>query len=483
MTRNLPREAAILLALTLIAGGVRMTRLEAPSLWADELSTVRDALSPNLFISKQFGYLPTKIGLTLFGLGPETLESREFHNWRQRGLNEFKARLPSCLIGILTIPLIYIAARGLVSPLPAAIATLLLAFAHWHVLWSQSARFYSLQFLFYTTALLTYWNAMEKSSIARLILAGILASLAFLSQPTAGVLFIILGLDWIIRWRRGALPSFAKPLTCIALVLILGLAAVVGSDIAKDPSKWSAFLQKPNQEPFRIILATIFYILPPIVVAGAIATYSLWRRCQPIGVFLFSAGTLPAMVFAVVGLFGFVEVRYCLVSLFPWLLLAGIACTSCFEAFRSAEPAEGSKAKSQERLALASLPVLMLLTVEIVALFGYFTEGGYRSRVREAIQYVAKNIQPGDLFCAEAQEGGYYMGREVDINIFDLTDAHSTLSHRTWIVSGAGNHGNPPGRWLREKTRLMACFETHLVGPSESVQVHLYTPNGNKVGM
>ncbi|MEE9293570.1 MAG: glycosyltransferase family 39 protein [Phycisphaerae bacterium] len=459
------REILIVVALTLLATSLRLWQLDAPSLWGDELGTIHNALSSDLFYSKMLGYLPTRIGLNVQGLGPDVLPADGYEVWRERGLDERAARLPSCLIGIVTIPLIYLATRQIL-PVPAStLASLFLCLSHWHILWSQTARFYSLQFLFYSLGLIFYYQATRNGYVRSWSLAVAMAVLAVLSQPTAAVIFLVFGADLLVRRITGEIPRFPKVPLIVGFALLAALCALLFRDVRSNPEQWLRFFQGPNQPPFRLFASTAFYVQPPMIAAALGSAWWLHRQRDRLGIFLLLAGVIPALAFSIVGLFAFVEARYCLISLYPWLLLASVGCMSIWK-----HMGRGG------RQALSFIPILALASSQLVSLLGYYTEGGYRSRVREALEYVAARIQPDDQVCAHRLEGAYYLKRPIEIDSHDIRKVADTIDRRTWIVCGASNHGSPPRRWFQGRADLLATFDTYLVGPSESVQVYLIDP-------
>ncbi|NOT00804.1 MAG: phospholipid carrier-dependent glycosyltransferase [Phycisphaerales bacterium] len=457
------RHLLVVLGLTAVAGGVRFFRLGEPGLWGDELATVHGALNNQEFLSKRLGYLPTRLGLMATGLGPDRVSVSAVTEWRAKGLDEFAARWPSCMIGVLTVPLVYLATCAVVSPGAAALAGLFLALSHWHLLWSQSARFYAPQFLFYTLSLMVYFRATRTGAAGHWAGAMILAGLACLSQPTAGVIFIVFVVHTLARRMTGDIRAFAvKPLV-IAGVLAGAVIAVVARDVIQKPDRWAQFFRdRGNLPPFRLIFSSAFYVELSMMAAGFTTAVWMWlRKRSELGLFLLLAGVIPSVVFSIVGLRAFVEVRYALGCLYPWLLLAAIGCTELAAVVRL----------PHGRL-LGVVPAVALVGSQATMLYGYFTEGGYRGRIRDAYAYVVENYQPGDRLAAEMLEGPYYVGRPLDYDIWREWRELEHAAGRVWVVCGAINQGSPR-KWLRENGDLRAAFSTHVAGPGETVYVYL----------
>ncbi|MEM8862517.1 MAG: glycosyltransferase family 39 protein, partial [Chloroflexota bacterium] len=67
------------------------------------------------------------------------------------------ARMVSSVIGIISIPLLYILSRRALGRQIALIATFLFVFAPWHIFWSQNARFYTLLLVFYSLSYVFFY--------------------------------------------------------------------------------------------------------------------------------------------------------------------------------------------------------------------------------------------------------------------------------------------------------------------------------------
>src|SRR5688572_11508460 len=128
---------ALLFLITLVAAALRLYKLGAWSFWIDEIYTISHATAH--FSSMELilehippakNWVPTSVILTAQALNV-------------LGVNEWSARLTSALIGIVTIPILYVPIKKIFDRQVALIAMLLLAVSSWHIFWSQNARFYT----------------------------------------------------------------------------------------------------------------------------------------------------------------------------------------------------------------------------------------------------------------------------------------------------------------------------------------------------
>ena len=81
-----------------------------------------------------------------------------------KGITEANARFFPALIGVLTIPVFYMAIRRLLTPRIALLSALFVSCIAVASFWSQNARFYTLLLLFFTLAWIwfPYWLRREE---------------------------------------------------------------------------------------------------------------------------------------------------------------------------------------------------------------------------------------------------------------------------------------------------------------------------------
>jgi hypothetical protein len=101
------------------------------------------------------------------------------------GESEFALRLPSFILGVASIYLVYLLGRQLFSPSVGLIAATILTFFPWHIWHSQYARYYAAVIFFVALMHVFFLRSLRKDSILFLVLAGIAAILAVDSHVTA----------------------------------------------------------------------------------------------------------------------------------------------------------------------------------------------------------------------------------------------------------------------------------------------------------
>ncbi|MFN8483924.1 MAG: glycosyltransferase family 39 protein [Anaerolineae bacterium] len=213
-----------MLAVSLLAFGLRVILLDAQSLWSDEyLSLGRAMMAPGELLAN----LPVEHVPLYFWL---------LHAWTLlAGASDFALRFASVVFGTLTVPLLYAVGRRLVAPSVAVLAALLFAVNPFQVWYSQEARMYSMLAALGLTALLALDVALTEPR-RRLPAAAIYvaACAAAMYAHYYGALIPLLGLLWAIarlalagRQRRGQARTLLLSYVAIALLGIPWLARVV----------------------------------------------------------------------------------------------------------------------------------------------------------------------------------------------------------------------------------------------------------------
>ncbi|HXX93941.1 MAG TPA: glycosyltransferase family 39 protein, partial [Planctomycetota bacterium] len=199
----------------LVLGAVlRLRGLGDESLWHDEAWTwylVRDS----------FGDL---FGRLIHQDAHPPLYFLLLHPWvKVAGDSEILLRLPSALLGVASLPLLYRLGRFLSGPREGLVAMALLAVAPFHVLYSQEARSYAL--LFYLCLLsLDLLAAVHREPTCRarwIALAAVTAAIVYTEY--LGVFFILGELALAAAWSRGDRPFARRCLAAAGAALVLYL--------------------------------------------------------------------------------------------------------------------------------------------------------------------------------------------------------------------------------------------------------------------
>ena len=146
------------LATTLLAALLRFYKLGEWSFWSDEIATVygtNDGFNSGLFGQPLTQILVQRLSAAL-------------------GTSEWSSRLGPAVIGIVSVPLLYVPTRRVFGGAVAAVASVLVAISPWHIYWSQSARFYVLLLLLCALSLFLFYFAIEQNNLSYLALSMVL---------------------------------------------------------------------------------------------------------------------------------------------------------------------------------------------------------------------------------------------------------------------------------------------------------------------
>ncbi|WP_082122768.1 glycosyltransferase family 39 protein [Methanoculleus sediminis] len=202
----------VLLGLAAIGALLRFYNLGGNSLWLDEAAT--------LSFARQ----------SLAGIW-ESTAGGEFNPplfyWLEHGMlvfgeSELVLRFLPALLGVLTIPVVYLIGSGFKDRNVGLIAAALLAFSPFHIFYSQEARAYAPMLFFFSLALLFYVRANRSNETRSWILFGIFSAVAFWMHFYAIVPVAVLVLHALVV-RAGGIRKDARNARGPAL----GLAAFV----------------------------------------------------------------------------------------------------------------------------------------------------------------------------------------------------------------------------------------------------------------
>jgi 4-amino-4-deoxy-L-arabinose transferase-like glycosyltransferase len=142
-------------------------------------------------------------------------------------LSHFLIKLTSALVGIATIPALYLLATELFSPAVGITAALLLAVNHWHIVLSRSGFRVILLPLFVVLLLWTFSRALRRGRLVDFGLCGLVLGLGM--QTYTGFLFAPLALGaglilYLLSGRGPRVRSLLPGLLTMAVVAVVAFA-------------------------------------------------------------------------------------------------------------------------------------------------------------------------------------------------------------------------------------------------------------------
>jgi 4-amino-4-deoxy-L-arabinose transferase-like glycosyltransferase len=394
------------------------------------------------------------------------------------GINEWSARLVSVVIGVFTIPILYLPFRKTFGNQVMLIALLLLAVSPWHIFWSQNARFYTSLLLLSTLALFAFFYAIEHDRPVYLLLFYVLLYLASSERLTAffivPVVFGYIFSLWVLPIekpkglnRRIVLLSLL-PLILFALVEV-GRSALLGSSLTSF--MLNTFSGQLNTTPLRLTLSIVYRISVPVFILGLFGGIYIITTKQRAGLFVFISATLPILVLIVLSMFMFAVDRYIFITLLPWLILGALAIKELFFNVKSFA-------------VLLPFGVLMILLVSSLSeIYLYFQfQNGNRPNWKDAYQYVERNIRDEDIVYTTRYElGDYYLpdANNRYINSFDPASLAENEDTSYWFIIDESTGGVEPGvySWIQNSSILLRNEEVFLPGKSMSIRIYRYVPD------
>ncbi|MDO9325304.1 MAG: glycosyltransferase family 39 protein [Methanoregula sp.] len=204
------RYAQSIIVLTIIGFFLRFYNLGFNSLWLDEAST-------NTFAQMSLS------GIWQVTAGGE-FNPPLFH-WIEHfmlmmGNNEVVLRFVPALLGVLTIPLIYLVGKEFMDRNVGIIAAAAFAFSPFLIFYSQEARTYSMLLFFVAFSMVFYFRALKRNELKDWALFGILSALAFWSHFYSFVIIASL-IFYAILMQMTNIQKNIQNLKMIAVSIIL----------------------------------------------------------------------------------------------------------------------------------------------------------------------------------------------------------------------------------------------------------------------
>ncbi|MEA2217124.1 MAG: mannosyltransferase [Solirubrobacteraceae bacterium] len=216
-----------LLALTFLAGVLRLSTLDLQSFWGDEAFTPVHLLHPSLWATLR------EIGRT--ENTPPLWYLLEWADFRVLGDGEVALRLPSALAGIAAVPVAWAIGRELSGRRAAVACAAFVAVNPLFVWYSQEARSYGLFVLTAALAMLSFVRAQREPTRGRMAVFALAGSLALLTHYFAVFLLMpmVLWLLWEPRTRRAALGATGT-------IVLVGAALIplIHAQLAHNRVQW-----------------------------------------------------------------------------------------------------------------------------------------------------------------------------------------------------------------------------------------------------
>ena len=430
------------------------------SFWIDEVFTVRDAQNLSFdslrVIPNPIPYLSVKLSISI------------------AGSREWGSRLIPCLVGVVSIPLVFGFGRALFNWRIGLLSSAFVACSSWHLFWAQNARYPVFTFFFGVLTAWLFYAALERDST--LLTIGALVSclclvlshtLAVVIVPALATYTVICLLENANRKRWLNLLIFFLPFAVPVLALIL--PQVRGYLF----SGWGRNVWQ--RSPLYIVLTLVQGVSVPVAVTaffGFVATpFNKSTR------FLLCYAGVPLILFLIASQLQNVAGYYLFWTTSAYFILAGVACERVTEAIEM---------KSRRVLGVL-VPCVLLVTLLSQDYLYFKIENGGRPKWREAFEVVEAEKKPTDkVVLSEPEMGRYYLPELTPIYIGGLLEDSETFE-REWETSGRERlwflvdvasfnvfDANENVRsWIRQRGHLIKTFPAFSRAKDRTIHVYL----------
>jgi uncharacterized membrane protein len=395
------KEYLLLAGLILLATALRFCRLGEWTLEGDEIFTLRDSLNPRLGNSRPLLYF-----MNHYLVSPLV------------PLDELGLRLLPALFGVLAVPALYFAVRRLVGGRAALFGALFVAVNHYHLYQSQNARYWSLVFLLSAVYPFVIYLGVRDRNPRQLALGILTAVLAVMAHPTSILLIGGLGFFLATQLRREHLTrlwSYRRARWGALLAVILG--GVITARYVAILREWiyvrpgmrvrDHLLQSATLgvKQIGILLSYLDGLTLPLVLAGALGTYLLWRgRDRELALLLVCLFIFPVGFILLVSLRTSVGTTYLIPSLPVFFVGAGVF----LDRLASLDW------ELRQRWLLPAAFAAMIIAAGAPTLISQYRDGR-RHDFRGAAHWLGERMAPGDIvFSDQSNVMTYYLpGKEV----------------------------------------------------------------------
>lgn len=414
---------SLLLAIFLVGMALRLYRLDAKTLWTDEMITAaRSQLDLRSIVQLQ---------VESAGHPPLLYLVTHFFFWCA-GKHDFVVRMQAVLFGSLSVLLTFKVGEILWSREEGLVAALLLAVNAYHVQYSQEARHYALMIFLALLSLIFLVKALQKKQMRLWIAFAVCTSLSLYNHYFAFLLLpaeVIFGIWMITENWLSYTPSRAHgvqvddsrgPPTAARQLLMLSVSLLL---VGLSYLPWVPVLQAqfPKNVQSQVVGAATpaafessLSFLRSVLVAysgGGAATFlwvalfvfalatCRWKRIALVAVWV---GT-PFVFLSAVQTTHFVHPRYVLLVL-PLYLLAIAKGLTAVAGVARRWPCSAKVHGHGLAVVVSALTMLAVATFSLVPLRAHY--GSTRPDWRSAAEYLKENFAPGQLILADGEGYG-----------------------------------------------------------------------------
>ncbi len=370
-------------------------------------------------------------------------------------LDEFGIRVLPATFGVLAIPVLYLVARRLLGPRAALFAALLLTVSPAHVIYSQFGRYWSLVFLLASVYPYALYIGVRERNVRALALGIVTGLLATLAHPAAVLLVggpaVLMAFHYLRPDRLKALwdrPAFRWGVLAAGVVagaILVRFIPILQRWVYEhdaNPGSGEFLLRPPPRllKPVVYVLAYVEAWTIPLMLAGALGIYLLWRdRDRALAQYLASLFLVP-LVFLCLLMFRTPVSTYYLLAAAPvFFMAAGHLLDRVWQVEWNLRP----------RWLVPGLILVLMLIPGTPTLVSQLLNGR-RFDFKAVAQWLEPRLTPGDVIYSDQPVAlGHYLP-EVQVgrlryNTEPLVEAVRTVEGlgrggALWIVAPAPAH-------------------------------------------
>lgn len=464
-SQNCLKNKHILLACIVSIGAfLRFYRLGTWSFWIDEVLTVLDA--------KDFSISNSPINPIPYIAAKFSIFMGENLSFLYDGGSEWNSRLIFCIVGIISIPIVYNLGKTLYNNRVGLFASVFVALSNWHLFWSQNARSYILTFLFGALVAWFFYRSLENDSTLFTICALLSSICLILSHLLAAAIVPALAAYAILRLledhnRKRWLNLIIFFLPFAIPVLMLALPHVRGY----ISSGWGHNVW--GRSPFYVILTIVQGVSIPIAVTAFIAAIIKWQNRSTR--FLICFAGVPLLLLLIASQLQNVAGYYLFWTTPAYFILAAVTCQQVWDAMK------------ENTLLKVLLPVLLILVLLSQNYLYYQYENGGRPKWREAFNFVELQMQPTDkIVLSEPRMGSFYLPEMEQVYVGELLDDvmgfedgwKSAEMERLWFMVDVASFNvfdadKTVRKWIRERGRMIETFPTFSRAKDRTIHIYL----------
>jgi asparagine N-glycosylation enzyme membrane subunit Stt3 len=462
LERSWRAQLLILGAITLLGGVLRFYHLGEWSLWIDEIYTIDRATTHVNIPTIVSQWWHPSISVILTGITMDLY-----------GVSEYTARLASAIIGVITIPILFLITRRLFGVYAGLLAAGFLAVSTWHIEASQTARYFTSMTLLYLLALFVFHLAAEGGRWWHVVAFYVLLVLAlgerFVAASIGPVVVTYVLMTVALRYSRPDSPRASRNLRAM---LIPGILVVVADAVRLAMTGRSFFLSwaaltydRPISNPLSMGVMIARDIGVPLVVLGVSAGVWLVLERNRRGLLVFIYAIVPSLLVLLLNPLTFTKDRFAFATLPAWMILAAVGV--CVLAERTS---------GRARLLAIGLVAALAAGAMSDNVAYYRVNNGNRLDWRRAFETVNDRAGPADEVVAWWPEfGRYYTPAPITpwAQVDSTTVVESGRSY--WFVLDSETiNGNWPMRlWVEREAELIAVYYL-LTGRSDYLRVYRY---------